>query len=204
MYIQKTFTPANVSTTGFATSVTGAAFTLTANTSGDSLAHQVTILNNTANSHAGKTITLVGTDADGFAQTETITGPAASATVSSTKYYLTLTSVTPSSTIGADTFSIGWSGLFSTRTIALDWRCGNMALSVDVSGTIVYNVEQTFDDIQTKTPPFLWTTDDPSTQTAQGVDRTILYLAQPKAIHITTNSYSSGATIVMSITQHDR
>lgn len=95
-------------TDGLGNEVTGATFTLTANSAGDSLAHKITVKNNTATDHAAKTIALVGTDADGNAQTETLTGPGTSATVTSTKYFKTLTSATPSATIGADTFDIGW------------------------------------------------------------------------------------------------
>jgi hypothetical protein len=72
MYFQKTFTPADASLTAFASNVTGASFTLTANSSGDSLAHQVSIRNDSATDHSGKTVTLVGTDADGRSQTEVV------------------------------------------------------------------------------------------------------------------------------------
>lgn len=99
---------AAASTNGFAAGVTGAAFALTATAPSDNLGHLVTILNNTANTHAGKTIAIVGTDENGNLQSETIAGPAGNATVTSTKYFKTLTSVTPSATIGADTFDIGW------------------------------------------------------------------------------------------------
>ncbi len=203
MYFQKTFTPANANLTGFASNVTGAAFTLTATSSGDSLAHQVSIRNDSATDHSGKTVTLVGTDADGRAQTEVVTGPAGSATVESTLYFLTLTSATPSATIGADTFDIGWVDEFSTKTLAINWRGGNAALDVNVSGTIDYSLQQTFDDIQYKTTAFVWGVDDVSTWTAQTADQTLLFRAHPKAIRCIVNSYSSGASIVLSYTQRD-
>ncbi|HLP99209.1 MAG TPA: hypothetical protein VK149_12280 [Sideroxyarcus sp.] len=99
---------AAASTNGFAAGVTGAAFALTATSISDNLAHLVTIKNNTANDHSAKTIAIVGTDENGNAQSENIAAPGISATVTSTKYFKTLTSVTPSSTIGVDTFDIGW------------------------------------------------------------------------------------------------
>jgi hypothetical protein len=203
MYFQKTFTPADASLTAFASNVTGASFTLTANSSGDSLAHQVSIRNDSATDHSGKTVTLVGTDADGRAQTEVVTGPAGSATVESALYFLTLTSATPSATIGADTFDIGFVDEFATKTIPLDWRNGNAALDINVSGTINYTLEQTFDDIQFKTTAFVWGVDDPTTQTAQTADQTILYRAHPKAIRLVINSYSTGASVTLSYTQVD-
>jgi len=95
-------------TTGFASNVTGATWTLTATTSGDSLAHLVTIHNDSATDHSAKTATIVGTDGDGNVQTETLNLPAGTATVTSTKYFGSVISVTPSATIGADTMDIGW------------------------------------------------------------------------------------------------
>lgn len=204
MYFQKTFTPANENLTGFASNVTGASFTLTANSSGDSLAHQVSIRNDSATDHSGKTITLVGTDPDGKALIEVVTGPAGSATVESTGYFLTLTSATPSATIGADTFDIGWVDEFATKTIPIDWRGGQAALDINVTGTINYSVQETFDDIQFKTAAFVWTADDATTWTSQTIDQTLLFHAHPKAIRIIANSYSSGASIVLSYTQRDK
>ena len=203
MQTQITFTPADANLTGLASNVTGAAFTLTSTSSGDSLAHQVSIRNDSVTDHSGKTIALVGTDADGRAQTESVTGPGTSATVESTKYWLTLTSATPSATIGADTFDIGWVDEFTTKTIPLDWRSGNAALNLVVTGTISYDLEQTFDDIQTKTTAFTWSVDDSTTQSAQTSGQTILYRAHPKAVHLKINSYSSGAAITLSYTQQN-
>jgi hypothetical protein len=203
MQTQITYTPANENLTGFASNVTGATFTLTATTSGDSLAHHISVRNDSVTDHSGKTIALVGTDPDGRAQTETLTGPGVSATVESTKYWLTLTSATPSSTIGADTFDIGWVDEFTTGTLPIDWRNGNAALNIGVTGTINYDLEQTFDGIQTKATAFTWSVDDAATQSAQTAGQTILYRAHPKALHLKINSYSSGATITLSYTQQN-
>lgn len=204
MQTQITYTPANENLTGFASNVTGAAFTLTATSSGDSLAHQVSIRNDSITNHSGKTITLVGTDADGRAQTEIVTGPAASATVESSLYWLTLTSATPSATIGVDTFDIGWADEFAAKTLPVDWRSGEASLDVNVTGTINYDIEQSFDDVQLKTTAFSWSVDDPVTQSSQTADQTVLYLSHPKALRLKINSYSSGASIVLSYTQRDR
>ena len=140
------------STTGFATSVTGATFTLTSNNSGDSLAHKVTVLNNTANNHSGKTITLVGTNADSRPLTEVLTGPAGSATVTSTGYFLTLTSTTPSATIGADTFSIGWAAASVTPSFRIMQQRG-LPFSVGfgarvTSGTPTYTIQHSYNGHQ--------------------------------------------------------
>lgn len=94
-------------TVRFKSNVTGATWTLTNTTAGDGKAHKVTIKGDAATDHSLKTAALVGTDANGLAQTETINLPNGTATVTSTKEFLTLTSVTPSATIGGDTMDIG-------------------------------------------------------------------------------------------------
>lgn len=201
-YNQYSIAPANTSLTGFASNVTGASWTLTATSSGDGLAHKVTVRNDSATDHSGKTIALVGTDADGRAQTETLTGPTGSATVTSTNYWLTLTSATPSATIGADTFDIGWANTFVTKTFPINWRRGNAALNLDVTGTINIDVNETFDDIQTKSTAFTWVVDS-STHAGITADTSLLWSAHPKAIRIKVNSFTDGATITMSYTQRD-
>ena len=149
--------PANSSTTRYAENVTGATFTLAETTSGDGLARQVLITNDDATDHTGKTVAVVGTDADGRAQTETITGPDASTTTETTKFFLTVTSVTPSATIGAGTWDIGYTDVAVSKTYPLNhWSDVAAPALIDVTGTINVTIELTFD------PPnepweFTWT-----------------------------------------------
>lgn len=139
------------SLTGFASNATGASFALTATTVSDGLAHKVTIKNDSANDHSGKTVALVGTDGDDRPQTETLTAPAGSATVTSSKYFKSLTSATPSATIGADTFDIGYAADAVSPTF---WPIGEakrthgafnigFACVVD-SGSPTYTVQHTY------------------------------------------------------------
>jgi hypothetical protein len=196
---------ADASLTGFASNVTGAAFVLTANAATDGLAHQVSIRNDAVTDHAGKTVTLVGTDPDGYPLTEIVTGPGSSATVESTGYFLTLTSATPSETIGSDTFDIGWVDEAATKSIPLDWRSDvTAAVNVDVTGTINFTVQYTFDDIQRtgQTPRS-------ATQNGQWIDLTALASKTADtvstaplgatAIRLLVNSYSSGAELQMNV-----
>jgi hypothetical protein len=200
--IRYSFTPANASTTGFAASVTGATFTLTSTAATDSLAHRVTVLNNTVTNHSAKTLTFTGTDVDGFALTETIAAPGASATVTTTGYYKTLTSVTVSATIGADTFSIGWAAQFISPTIGLDRNGGITGLNVIVSGTINYTIQQTFNEIQTLTRTSInWMDNDDSALVSSVVNSNGNYIVSVIATRLVVNSYSSGATIQYNITQ---
>lgn len=102
------YTSAAASPTGLASNATGATWTLSANDSGDGLAHPITIRNDSVTDHSGKTAEIVGTGPNGQAQTETLDLPAGSATVRSAKYFLSVSSVIPSATIGSDTVDIGW------------------------------------------------------------------------------------------------
>jgi len=196
--------PANVSLTGFASNVTGAAFTLTANDSGDGLAHQVSIRNDSATDHAGKTITLVGTDADGHALTEVVTGPGTSATVESAGYFKTLTSATPSATIGTDTFDIGWVDEVSTQTIPLDWTSVvGAAINVDVTGTINFTVQETFDPVQvvgqSAVQNVQWLAI--TALTTKTADTTGAATVGATAIRLVVNSYTDTAEIQMNVNQ---
>jgi hypothetical protein len=187
--------PANASLTGFASNVTGAAFTLTANNSGDGLAHQVSIRNDTANNHAGKTVTLVGTDADGRPQTEVVTGPGVSATVESAKYFLTLTSATPSATIGADTFDIGWVDEFASPSIELEAESIPILEAV-VTGTIGWDIEVTVRDMNRATDQesMGWANDAAWTAKTVTVVPTAL-TAVRKYFRFVANSYTDTAEV---------
>lgn len=208
--VQIDIDPANANLTGFASNVTGATFTLTANDSGDGLAHQVSIRNDSATDHSGKTVTLVGTDADGRAQTEVVTGPAGSATVESSKYFKTLTSATPSATIGSDTFDIGWVDEISTQSIVLNHYADTAATAqVVVTGTINYDIETTLQNVLVSSDaPFdisdqsdiAWVNDANFT----GKTATVLsQLGAPglRACRVVVNSYTDTAELQVWITQ---
>ena len=125
-----------------------AAFTLAANDASDGMAHKVTIRNDSITAHSGKTVTLVGTAYNGEALTEVVTGPGTSATVTSTNYFLTLTSATPSATIGADTFDIGWGVDSASAPISVRDRAGtgnsNIGFSCDVTGSPTFTLQQSY------------------------------------------------------------
>ena len=199
------FDPANANLIGFLSNATGATWTLTATNSGDFLAHQVSIRNDTANDHSAKTAILTGTDADGKTQTETVALPGVSATIESTKYFLTLTSVVPSATIGADTMDIGWVDEFVSQTILLN-HYANIAASVQitVTGTINFDVEDTlenpFDSSLADQSALDWLND------ANFIAKTAslaanLAMTGVRAIRIVVNSYTDTAELQVYITQ---
>jgi len=147
MRINKSYTSAAADADGLGNNVTGATFTLTASDAGDSLAHKITVLNNTATDHTGKTVTIVGTGPDGGALTEVLTGPNNAATVTTTGYFLTVTSATPSATIGADTFDIGWAAAAATPSLNIHSHALTnpaLGISVDATGTPAYSLQQNY------------------------------------------------------------
>jgi len=199
--------PANASLTGFLSNATGATWALDATSSGDSLAHQVSIRNDSATDHSAKTAILTGTDADGKAQTETVNLPAGSATIESTKYFLTLTSVVPSATIGADTMDIGWVDEFTSQTIPLNHYANNAAsVQVTVTGTINFDIEDTlenpFDATLVDQAALDWLNDANFTAKTASLANN-LSMTGVRAIRVVVNSYTDTAELQVYITQSE-
>jgi len=205
--IFETYTPSTASLTNYASNVTGATWTITTNTTADGLAHQVTIRNDSATDHSGKTVTLVGLDPDGADQTNTFALPGPSATVTSTLYFKYLASATPSATIDADTMDIGSAATFSSRTIPTGWRGSQAYIETNPTGTINTSVQYTGDNIQGQpnTPPasrpYTWledtTTDVVNATTAAATP----FWVMPMAWRLIANSYSAGASVTLTISQ---
>ena len=157
---RKSYTLAAASVTGYLSNATGATWTLSS-TAGpvDGTAHLVTIKGDAVTDHSGKTAVITGTDANGNAQTETIAAlPNGATTVTSTKYFKTVTGVVPSATIGADTMDIGWAAACATPSYIVDqYRISPANIGVTVGGTVTYTAQQTLTDPFTTNAP-LWGT----------------------------------------------
>lgn len=199
--------PANTDATRYLSNATGATWTLTNTTPGDGLARVVTIVNDSATDHSAKTAVLTGTDADGKAQTETVNLPSGSGTTTSTKHFLTLTTVVPSATIGADTMDIGIGDDIVSATIPLN-RKGEEAATValDVTGTINVDVEVTYEP-PNRPDEFTWT--DQSTPAwlnstnLAGKTADVIGLVDDgaQALRVRINSYTDTAEVQAWITQ---
>ena len=137
---------ASVNTNGVAV---GAAFTLAASGAGDGCSHPVTIYS-TANI-SGVVFTLTGTDAEGRTISEDLTGGNASPTVTSVKYYATLTSVVKKSGAGgADAFTVGWTALAHTPIFPTNtFGTVGPTLGVVIGGTVTYSGMQANGDVFT-------------------------------------------------------
>lgn len=195
---------ADANLTGFASNVTGATWALSSTNSGDGLAHKVSIRNDSVTDHSGKTALLTGTDSDGKAQTETVALPGTSATIESTLYFLTLTSVVPSATIGADTMDIGWVDEVASQTLPLNWRATEgTTYAVDVTGTIDYTVQETFMKIQyLSSPQSAASWHSLSALTAKTADLAAQGTDNATAARLIVNSYSSGAELQLDVVQN--
>jgi hypothetical protein len=145
----KTYTLDALDADGFFNNVTGdisaTAWTTANSALTDGCAHYVSLASS-ADLHA-ITFTFTGTDAEGRTQTESSIGPN-NTTIYLTKYFKTITSVTSSATLGANTLDVGWTGAAHTPCIPVDCHAGNgAAVGCDISGTISYTVQNTNDDI---------------------------------------------------------
>lgn len=194
------YTPAAASASGFASAVTGTGpFVITTTVAGDGLAHTVT-LGSAANLSA-ITFTITGTDADGKSQVVTITGPNAT-TVTTTQYFGSVTLVSASSTLAANTMNIGWSGVSVSPTIPMDWRATvpNVTVQCVVTGTINYSSQYFIAEVwDSANPPAQGTWTTSATITGKTATFDGGYTAYLRALRLLVNSVTAGATIKMTI-----
>ncbi len=205
---QFSFTPANESTTHFATALTGAGpfipptgFTRSATT--DALAHQVTLTS--AANLSGSNITINGTDADDRTIAETIAGPNVN-TVETTKFFKTITSITASVSLGANTMDVGIADEFVSPTLPQERYLVSgfpPAVQVIITGTINFDIEDTDSDFRDtpNSPPaqdtLNWLNDANFTNKTASLAANLAYT--PQAIRFVANSYSAGATVKMTV-----
>lgn len=162
-------------------------------------ARQLGILS--AGDDSGITFTVVGTDADGKAQSEAVAGAAgAPGTAETTKYYKTVTSIT-SSGAAAGNVSVGTVDEFETNTIPLNtYNTDPATVSLErFSGTISVSVQETFSKVQDST--IAWFAGpagltDATAAVAADVDN------HASGIKLVCGSYSSGGELVLVVNQN--
>ena len=143
------------------------------------------------------TLTISGTTELGAVVTETIAAPNAN-TVTSAKYWKTISSVTSTGALGTN-MSAGVSDEAITAPIPLN-RYNRLGTSIgmDIGGTINYTVEETM------TPPQSGNTSswiNVSALASKTGDLKGTILSPVEAFRVTVNSYSSGATITANVSQ---
>lgn len=197
--IIRNYDPANVDTDGLVDGATGVTTPLVqlATSAGDGLAHQLNITSTADLS--GITFTVTGTDADGIAQTEAITGPN-NTTVESTKYFLTVTSIAISATLGANTADIGWVDEFVTPTLPLNWRGEYASLRITPTGTIDYTVQVTYTPL-TSAPDLVWSDAPADVVDMTDVTAEIIAVLEPPpvAMRLQVNSYTDTAELDLQV-----
>lgn len=169
-------------------------------TSADGLAHRLNITDAGAANQATATYTVTGTDRLGNAITEAITGPGISATVESTEYFYTVTSVTIASPVAGSTADMGTVDEIAYQAIPINWRSDYGAnVSVNVTGTLNFTVQETYVQIQTQTP--FWV--DVTALTSKTADTTSSTTVAATAYRFILNSYTTGAEAQVYTTQPD-
>lgn len=200
--ISLSFTPADNTSTGYKSAATGAGpFTPTTTSAGDSLAH-LTTLDSTANLSA-ITFTVTGLDADGRAQTEAITGPNNN-TVTGTKYFSSVSSVSASSTVGANTVNIGYADTSITKTIPLDYKTDpfSIGFGVSLTGTINYTIQHTFQNpYDPALTPSTGVWFNHSSVASKTANQDGNYAFNIAAVRLLINSLTAGATIKLELLQ---
>ena len=199
------FTPLDDNLTYFLSNATGGTWTLTTNATTDGMAHLLIITNDSATDHSAKTCAITGLDADGNVQLETLALPAGSTTSTSTKYWSRINTVVPSATIGGDTMDLGITDDVVSPTFIPDFKQApfNVSLGADVSGTINFDVQHTFDsaNMAGALAYSSRTWFDHSVIAAKTADTDGNYAAPVMGIRLLINSLTAGATLKLTIIQ---
>jgi len=147
----------------------------------------------------GITFLVTGTDADGKAQTETVTG-ASSSTAETVEFFKTVSSVVASGAAAANV-SVGTVDEFVTNTVPLNtYNSDPATVSLEgFSGTINVSLEQTLSRVQWDTINWI-----PGPSWAATVDRSATGDLHNHAsgVRLVCNSHSTSAELYMVINQN--
>ena len=168
----------------------------------DGLAHTFTIA--PSGSVSGN-YSITGTDANDVAQTETLATNTTN-TVTSAKYYKTVTSILAPSGIAAETVTIGHTGVSVSPMLPLNWRIGlageafATSLALLITGTISVTVQHTFDGLHGEYASALtwWPHSSLVTKTASADGN---YAFPITATRLLINSVTAGATVAFFVVQ---
>jgi len=201
-----TYAPVSASAAGLASAVaySGTGLAVTTNEVSDGLCHLITVGGLAATDHTAKTFTVVGVGPNGKAQSEDLAGPNGVATITTTKYFKSVTSVLVSATTGADTFNIGWATGAVSSTFPLNWRQQNFQVSLGlvITGTVNVTVQHCLESLQgdpiTEGNETWWPHSTLANKTASADGN---YAFPVVATRFLVNSVTNGATVSFSITQ---
>ena len=153
-----------------------------------------------AGADAARTFTITGTDCNGIALTEDVSG-SGSSTTSSTKYFKTVTQVAvDAATAGAITVGVNADSVSNWLTLDRNISPFSVGFGVVVTGTIDYTVQHTFDDIQIANPSGV-TAFNHASIAAKTDNQNSNYAYPCVATRILINSVTSGATLTFNVIQ---
>jgi hypothetical protein len=143
-----------------------------------------------------RTYTITGTNSAGVAMSETITGPNVG-TVSTTRYFRTVTDVSVAGGGTVGTVSVGFGSAGVTPPIILDIHGRpDVSLQVVVSGTVTWTVQQTLDNMWNTTSA-TWFDHPDANMVAQTVNRQGNYAYIPAAVRLLITSGTGSATFTV-------
>lgn len=194
--VQKTFGSTAAVTTSLATSASpgaGVPLTQQATTFTGGYAQLVTLTSTTVSTNANAYV-ITGTDADGHLQTETLTGPAGSSTVTSTKYFASVTSIVSAS--ASTSIAAGNSALSASSTFIPDYinPVASIGFGFTVTGTATYKLQLTYDDVfdQTQTGSSAKTWFDDATVTGKSAAFNYAMTNAVRGARIVFTAWTSG------------
>ncbi len=163
--------------------------------------HPRQIIQETTGNEAARTFTITGTDRDGLAQTLAMPGENAG-TAETAEYWSTVTQIA-SDDATANNVKFGTVDEISSKTIPINNYASDPAtISVDVTGTINYTVQEAFQDVEAvRSAGNDLTWYDVSALTAKAADLVSLITHRATAVRIIVNSHSSAAELQMRILQ---
>jgi hypothetical protein len=183
---------------GYLTLVTTTGVSTTSTFGGRRVAHQVSITS--AGNISARTFIVSGTDAEGVAISEGITGPNAG-TVESTKYFATVTSVAVDGAVGTNT-SLGFVDECVTECLTCDAEAAKSSIKAVVTGTINYSVEFTLDKYtRANTAQLRWDDCTDANLVNETADKFGTMVTPILGIRLKTLSYSNGAEIRLTAVQ---
>jgi len=169
-------------------------------TSADDLAHRLILTDGTAHVQTTATYTITGTNSNGNAITEDIAGPGSGGNVTTTNYFLTVTSVTIASPVAGSTIDIGTVDEFISPVYLLNWRA-NTAATVAITGTVgtyVVDIQEAFDDIYNDGVESATWFDK---HVDEAADMSGVLTLHATAVRVGSDSYTNGAELQFHINQ---
>lgn len=170
--------------------------------SADSLAHRLSIIDLGADVQTGATYTITGESEAGIEQTEDIAGPGASATIETTKYFQTVSSITIASPVATSTIDVGTVDEVQTKVFPLNnYNRVGATIFVDVTGTIDFTVQETFNPMSEADPAANATFIDITALADKTADTVGSATVGATAMRVTINSYTTGAEVQARLSQ---